>query len=162
MKKAVFPGTFDPITFGHIDIIQRGLKLFDRLVIAVSEGTEKSPLFTLEERVQLIKRVFARHPRVTVRPFEGLLIDFVASQNVQAIIRGLRWASEFDYEMQMACMNYSMRPEIETVFLPPTQEHLYTASSLVRVIARNRGDLSPFVPKLIQQALEKKIYRLKG
>lgn len=156
MAKAIFPGTFDPITYGHMDIIQRGLRLFDKLIIAVAENGDKSVLFSQEQRISLIQKVFPDFSRIVVLPLHGLLVDFAKHHKTGVIIRGIRMASDFDYEMQMARMNGSMNAEIETLFLLPSEKHTYIASSLVRSIARNQGDISSFVPTAVQEALQQK------
>jgi pantetheine-phosphate adenylyltransferase len=153
MKVGLYPGTFDPVTNGHVDVIARAARLMDKLVIGVSISTGKGPLFTLEERVELvtaeIAEIGARNGTVIeVRPFQGLLIDFARQLGAVMIVRGLRAVSDFDYEFQMAGMNYRMAPDIETVFLMASERHQFIASRLVKEVAALGGDISSFVPPL--------------
>lgn len=157
MKKAVFPGSFDPITNGHIDVIKRALKLFDRIVIAVANRKEKSPIFTLKERAELVKKVIADINRVEVKTFKGLLVDFVKQERACTIIRGLRTISDFDYEFQMALTNRKIAPDIETIFFLASEQYAYLSASLVKEIARMGGELSEFLPKPVVLALKKKL-----
>lgn len=157
MKKAVFPGSFDPITDGHIDVIKRALKLFDRITIAVANRKEKSPIFTLKEREQLVKKVLANFKQVEVRSFDGLLVDFVKKEKACTIIRGLRTISDFDYEFQMALTNRKIAPDIETIFFLASEQYAYLSASLVKEIARMGGDLTEFLPKPVVLALKKKL-----
>ena len=153
MRIGLYPGTFDPVTNGHIDVIARGARLVDKLVIGVAINTGKGPLFALEERVELVKaevaEIASRNGTVIeVRPFEGLLIEFARSLGAIMIIRGLRAVSDFDYEFQMAGMNYRMAPDIETVFLMASERHQFIASRLVKEVAALGGDITTFVPAL--------------
>lgn len=156
MSVAVYPGTFDPITNGHLDVISRALSLCDSLIIAVAERREKSPLFTPSERVELIKQVMAAEPRVKVADFSGLVTDFARQQNATFLIRGLRAISDFDYELQMALTNRKLAPEIETIFLMPAENYIFISSSLVREIARLGGDVSELVPPVVEEFLHKR------
>jgi len=153
---AIYPGTFDPITLGHIDLVKRTAKMFDHIIVAVADNKEKATLFSLEERVDLIKTVFAEINNITVESFAGLLTDFAKQKNCTIILRGLRVVSDFDYELQMASMNRKLIPKLETIFLTPNDNYIYVASSLVRTIAKEHGDLSHFVPPVIEQALKQK------
>lgn len=149
-KTGIYPGTFDPITVGHGDIIERGLKLVDHLIIAVAEDIPKTPIFTPQDRVALVKAELSRLPkkdaaRVSVMAFQGLLVDFAKKHNACTIIRGLRAISDFEYEFQMACMNTRLSPEIQTVFLPASEDTHFISSRFVKEIARLGGDISEFV-----------------
>ncbi len=162
MKKVVYPGTFDPITNGHIDLVERGARLFDQVVVAVVSGgsTSKQPLFTVEERVVLAQEALQGMGRqVEVIAFDGFLVDFVRSVGGDAILRGLRAVSDFEYEFQLAGMNRHLAEEIETLFVTPAQQYGYLSSSMVREIAQLGGDVAPFVQKNVQQALEEKFGR---
>lgn len=158
VSAAVFPGSFDPFTNGHVDIVERSLKIFDRLIIGVLHNPNKSSLFTVEERVELISKVLKRHgQRVVVQPFSGLLVDFVKKVDTRAIVRGLRAISDYDYETQMALMNRHLNPELETLFLVTSEENSYVSSSLVKQIATLGGDVSRLVPDAVEQALRRKL-----
>lgn len=148
-KKALYPGTFDPITNGHIDLVKRALRLFDEVVIAVAFAHHKKPLFDFDERVSMVNSVFAGEPRVSVVGFEGLLVDFAKEQNAQAVIRGLRAVSDFEYEFGLANMNRSLDENFEAVFLTPSQEYSFVSSTLVREVAKLGGDVSKFVPPCV-------------
>ena len=160
-RTGVYPGTFDPITSGHMEIVRRSLRLFDHLVMGPATNIGKGPLFTLEERVSIIEEDLADFPeadrkRVTVVPFGGLLIHFAKKVNATVIIRGLRAVSDFEYEIQMANMNARMEPDIETIFLMASDRHQFISSSLVKDIARLGGDTSQFVSKKVFQRLKDK------
>ena len=144
-SRAVYPGSFDPITNGHLDIIARGLKVFDEVIIAILKNAEKHPLFTAEERVAIIRETYKDNPRVRVDTFSGLLVDYAMKVKATVIVRGLRAVSDFEYEIQMANMNARMDPGIETIFLMASDRHQFIASSLVKDIARLGGDTSKFV-----------------
>ncbi|WFF38551.1 pantetheine-phosphate adenylyltransferase [Moraxella nasibovis] len=148
-KKALYPGTFDPITNGHIDLVKRALRLFDEVVIAVAFAHHKKPLFSFDERVAMVKAVFAGESRVSVVGFEGLLVDFAKEQDAQAVIRGLRAVSDFEYEFGLANMNRSLDENFEAVFLTPSQEYSFVSSTLVREVAKLGGDVSKFVPPCV-------------
>ena len=154
-RVAVYPGSFDPITRGHEDLIRRALTFADRVIIAVAVNVAKQPLFTLEERVALIQKA-AVDPRVEVRSFDGLLADFVRTAGATLIVRGLRAVSDFEYEFQMALMNRNLAPGVETVFLVPAFDLTYLSSSLVREVARFGGDVSQLVHPAVNQALKQK------
>jgi len=153
LRTVVYPGTFDPITKGHVDLIHRAARLFDRVVVAVAADTGKTPVFSIEERVELVRGSVMDHPDVEILPFEGLLVNFARALGVSVIIRGLRAVSDFEYEFQLAGMNRHMAPEIETLFLTPSEQYAYISSSLVREIARLKGDVSAFVTPAVQAAL---------
>lgn len=159
-RKAIYPGTFDPITNGHLDLLRRASDLFDEVVIAVAENTSKDTIFTLAERLTLANKVISANKfdvRVTVESFSGLLVNYVRKKGVMTLVRGLRAISDFEYEYQMALMNRHLGPEVETVFLMPDEKYVYLSSSLVRQIARLGGDLSAFLPKTVIAALEAKL-----
>ncbi len=158
-RLAVYPGSFDPITRGHEDLIRRGLAIADRVVVAVATQSSKEPLFTLAERVQLVKAIFGRTPRLEVRSFEGLLMEFARSLGAQMVVRGLRYVSDFEYEYQMALMNRKLAPEIETLFLVPAFDLTYLSSSLVREVARFGGDVRSLVHPAVSKALAAKFRR---
>ncbi len=151
--KVIYPGTFDPITNGHIDIIRRASRLFSSVVVGVAENKVKKPFFTVAERIDFIKQVTYELNNVSVVGFDCLLIDFVKQQNAQVILRGLRAVSDFEYEFQLAGMNRNLSKDIETVFLTPAVDLMYISSSLVREIALLKGDVSKFVPKVVAEAL---------
>lgn len=151
---AVYPGSFDPITNGHVDIIRRSLRIFDRVVVAVARNSGKHPLFTIEERVELIRTVLADDPRASVDTFDGLLVDFVRSRNARVIIRGLRAISDFEYEFQSAQVNRGLDPSIETLFMMTSVPYVYLSSSVVKEISSLRGDIDSLVPPAVRNALE--------
>jgi len=160
MKIAIYPGTFDPITFGHLDIIKRASLLFDKLIVASAKDSNKNPLFSLDERVELINQEIHDNKlqdKVIVMKFEGLLVDFAKKNQAQIIIRGLRAVSDFEYEFQMFGMNSKLEPSIQTIFLPASENHHFIASKLVKEIARLGGDISQFVSSDVLTALKKKI-----
>jgi pantetheine-phosphate adenylyltransferase len=161
-RLAVYPGSFDPVTYGHLDIIERALEVFEELIIAVAANSEKSGLFTFDERIELIRDVVGNNPRVKIETFQGLLIDFVASRNARVIIRGLRAVSDFEYEFQLAQTNRAIRPEIETVFMMTSVPYVYLSSSVVKTVAGLGGPVDSFVPPPIKVALEKKFAKLKS
>jgi pantetheine-phosphate adenylyltransferase len=153
---AIYPGTFDPVTRGHIDICQRALKMFDHVVIGVADSPAKKPFFDIDERYDMLETVFADNDQISVRRFSGLLIDFARECDADVIIRGLRAISDFEYEVQLAGMNRSLAPEIETVFLTAAQRYAFVSSSLVREIARLDGDVSEFLhPEILRRLTEK-------
>ncbi len=157
-RVGVYPGSFDPITKGHEDLIHRSLAFVDQLVVAVAVNVSKQPLFTLEERVALIQQT-ARDKAIAVQSFDGLLVDFARSVGATVIVRGLRAVSDFEYEFQMALMNRTLAPKLETVFLVPAFDLTYLSSSLVREVARFGGDVSALVHPAVQQALHQKFGR---
>jgi pantetheine-phosphate adenylyltransferase len=155
-KKAVYPGSFDPITNGHADIIFRGLKVFDRIVVAVLTNPKKSPLFTIEERVRMIREIFRNDDRVEVTAFQGLLIDFAKKHSANVVIRGLRAVSDFEYEFQMALMNRKLNPEIETFFMVPSLSYTFLSSNLVKEVSMLGGCLKGLVPEGVEKRLVQK------
>ena len=156
MKIAVYPGSFDPITNGHIDIVKRAAKMFDKIIVAVAKRETKKPIFTLEERVALAKKALVNLKNVEVVGFNNLLIDFVQEKKACIIIRGIRAVVDFDYEFQMVVTNRKLAPEIETIFFMPSAKYFYLSASLVKEIAGLGGKISCFVPKPVVQALKKK------
>jgi pantetheine-phosphate adenylyltransferase len=154
---ALYPGTFDPITNGHTDLVRRAVRLFDEVVVAVAANPKKQPLFTLAERVELARVAFTGEPKVRVVGFDTLLIEFVRAQKAQVILRGLRAVSDFEFEFQLAGMNRRLAPDIETVFLTPSEQEMFISASLVKEIALLRGDVSTFVHPRVAAALAGKI-----
>jgi pantetheine-phosphate adenylyltransferase len=150
---AIYPGTFDPITNGHVDIVQRATKLFDHVIIAVALGSHKTPLLNLIQRVALAKDVFYKEKNIEICSFEGLLVDFAQQKKANLVIRGLRAVSDFEYEFQMAGMNRHLAPNLETVFLMPGERVAYISSTMVREIFRLKGDITPFVPLSVTTTL---------
>lgn len=150
---AVYPGTFDPITCGHLDLIKRAAKFYQRVIIAVANNRNKTPLFSLEERMNLVKEACADLPNVEVMAVNSLLVDFAQQVGGQVILRGLRAVSDFEYEFQLAGMNRKLAPEIETMFMTPAEKYSYISSSLVKEIASLQGDITEFVPANVEQAL---------
>ncbi|MGB9663927.1 MAG: pantetheine-phosphate adenylyltransferase [Ignavibacteria bacterium] len=155
-KLAIYPGTFDPITFGHLDVIQRASELFDVVIVAVLENAAKKPLFTKEERVEMIKEAVKSIPNVEVDVFDGLLVEYAKRRGAIAIIRGLRAVSDFEYEFQMALMNRKISNGITTVFLMPHEKYTYLNSSIVRELARLNANVSDFVPQFVSEKLKEK------
>lgn len=158
---AIYPGSFDPITNGHVDIIERGLKVFDRVVVAVLENPKKRPLFTTKERVKMIQEIFASKKEVEVRAFDGLLVDFARAQGTTVVIRGLRAISDFEYEFQMALMNRSLAPDIETFFMMPSVHYSFLSSNVVREVAGLGGSVEGLVPGAVARKLRNKLDRSK-
>lgn len=156
MRTAVYPGSFDPITNGHIDLIERALCIFDRLIVAVAEQRSKSPLFTMEERVEMVRETTKKYDRVIVDQISGLTVDYVKEQGASVIVRGLRAISDFEFELQMALMNRKLSSEIETVFLMPSIQYSYIRSSLVKEVASLGGCLEGLVPDPVIQRLREK------
>lgn len=155
-KTAIYPGTFDPITNGHIDLVQRAAKLFDSVIVAIAASSKKNPKFSLDERIELAQKVLVDCPNVTVKGFNVLLIDFAHQQNASVLIRGLRAVSDFEYEFQLASMNRSLAPDLESVFLMPADEYSFISSSLVKEVAALGGDVSKFVHPIVYKALHLK------
>ena len=157
MTKAVYPGSFDPLTFGHLDIVERSLRLFDRVVIAILTNPAKEPVFSVEERCEMIdKAVRKRFPNVEVDVFHGLLVDYAREKNAQVIVRGIRAVTDYEYEFQMALMNRRLAPEIETVFMMPAEQYSYLSSRLVREIAGLGGSVEGLVPPQVAKRLRKR------
>jgi pantetheine-phosphate adenylyltransferase len=156
-RTAIYPGSFDPLTNGHLAIIQRGLHLFDRLVVAVANNPQKAPLFTAEERKALIAEAVRDDPHVEVDSFNGLLVDYARAKKIHTVLRGLRAVSDFEYEFQLANMNRSLLPDFETVFVMTGEDYFYVSARLVREVATFGGDVSRFVPANVLQALDRKL-----
>jgi pantetheine-phosphate adenylyltransferase len=159
MRRAIYPGSFDPVTNGHLDVVERARKLFDEVVVAVAHNDEKQPLFSLQERLDLLRETVGKIDNVRIAQFEGLLVDFALAQKAHAVIRGLRAVSDFEFEFQMALMNRKLESTVETIFLMPKEAYTYLSSRLVKEIARLGGDVSGFVPPLVAKALAQKFVR---
>ncbi|MEO6245154.1 MAG: pantetheine-phosphate adenylyltransferase [Opitutaceae bacterium] len=153
MRHCIYPGTFDPITYGHLDVLARAAKLFDRVTVAVAENAGKAPLFTAAQRLEMIAPNVAKWPHVTVTTFSGLLVEFCLAQKADAIIRGLRALSDFEFEFNMALMNRHLEPKVETLFVMPNEQFSYTSSSLVKQVAKFGGDVRHFVPPNVAAGL---------
>ncbi|HAF02893.1 MAG TPA: pantetheine-phosphate adenylyltransferase [Spartobacteria bacterium] len=156
MRRAIYPGSFDPITNGHLDVIERARKLFDEVIVAVAHNDEKEALFSLEERLQLLKDSVGKIDKVRIAQFDGLLVEFAVAQKASAVIRGLRAVSDFEFEFQMALMNRKLETGVETIFLMPKEEYTYLSSRIIKEIARLGGDVSSFVPPAVSKALVRK------
>jgi pantetheine-phosphate adenylyltransferase len=159
--RAIYPGSFDPITNGHVDIIERSLKVFDEVVVAVLENPKKAALFSTKERVDMIREIFGRRGRVRVRSFHGLLVEFARAQGIPVVIRGLRAISDFEYELQMALMNRNLAPDIETFFMMPNVKYSFLSSNLVREVVQLGGPVDGLVPGPVERRLRAKIKRSK-
>jgi pantetheine-phosphate adenylyltransferase len=164
MRRAIYPGTFDPVTLGHLDIVKRGLELFPELIIGIAENPKKKPLFTIEERKEMFEKSLEEiglSGKVEVKTFNTLLVEFAKKEGAVAILRGIRIISDMDHEFTMASLNRKLYPEIETVFLMPSDEYAYLSSSAVREIAFYGGDVSPFVTRFVEKKLKEKMEQLK-
>ena len=159
MRRAIYPGSFDPVTNGHLDVIERARKLFDEVVVAVAHNDQKHPFFTLEERLDLLRKTIGDRDHVKVAPLDGLLVAFAVAQKATAVIRGLRAISDFEFEFQMALMNRKLESRVETIFLMPKEEYTYLSSRIVKEIARLGGDISQFVPACVTAAFGNKLKR---
>lgn len=160
MVTAVYPGTFDPLTCGHEDIVRRASKLFGRLIVGIADSNAKKPIFNVEERVEIARQVLAPYQNVEVRRFSGLLVNFVRDCNAHLVVRGLRAVSDFEYEFQLAGMNRHLMPEIETIFMTPTDQYQFVSGTLVREIAIMGGDVGQFVPASVEAWIQKKLQQL--
>jgi pantetheine-phosphate adenylyltransferase len=156
MRRAIYPGSFDPVTNGHLDVIERARKLFDEVVVAVAHNDEKQPLFSLKERLDLLRETAGRIDNVRIAQFKGLLVEFANAEKAGAVIRGLRAVSDFEFEFQMALMNRQLNAAVETIFLMPKEEYTYLSSRIVKEIVRLGGDVSNFVPACVAKALSRK------
>jgi pantetheine-phosphate adenylyltransferase len=159
MRTAIYPGSFDPITNGHLDVLQRAAKLFDRVIVAVALSEPKRPLFTLEERVQMVARAVRNWPNVETDSFHGLLVDYVDRRSAQAIVRGLRAVSDFEFEFQLALMNRKLNERVETIFMMPKDTYTFLSSRIVKEMAQLGGDVSAFVPAHVRTVLAAKFTR---
>jgi pantetheine-phosphate adenylyltransferase len=156
---AIYPGSFDPFTYGHLDLVKRVLSIFKNLIIAVGNPTYKKCLFSVEERLDLIKRVLKNEKNIKVEKLEGLLVDFARKKKAKVIIRGLRAVSDFEYEFQMAWMNRKLNPDIEVIFMMPSEKYAYLSSTMVREIAFLKGELKGLVPPVVERHIRKKLYK---
>ena len=159
MKRAIYPGSFDPVTNGHLDVVERARKLFDEVIVAVAHNDEKQPMFTLQERLDFLQNTLGKIDNVRIAYFEGLLVDFAVTEKAGAVIRGLRAISDFEFEFQMALMNRKLQGAVETIFLMPKEDYTYLSSRIVKEIARLGGDVSKFVPPQVAKALGAKLKR---
>ena len=160
MTRVIYPGSFDPLTFGHIDVIERSVRLFDRVVVAIITNPAKQPLFTVEERREMIEEIIKkRFPGVEVDVFHGLLVDYAKQKKAQAIVRGIRAVIDYEYEFQMALMNRRLAPQIETVFMMPAEQYSYVSSRLVKEIVELGGSVKGLVPEAIERRLKKKLQK---
>ena len=157
IRRAIYPGSFDPVTNGHLDVIDRARKLFDEVIVAVAHNDQKHPLFPLEERLDLLKGALGKLNKVEISPLPGLLVDFAIERKATAVIRGLRAISDFEFEFQMALMNRKLEATVETIFLMPKEEYTYLSSRIVKEIARLGGDVTDFVPARVAKALRAKL-----
>jgi pantetheine-phosphate adenylyltransferase len=155
-RTAVYPGSFDPITYGHLDILYRGLKIFDKIIIAVAKNIEKNPLFTVEERMEMIRETLKGSENVIVDSFEGLLVDYLRKINAKFVIRGLRAMSDFDYEFQMASVNRTLNPDIDTIFMMTSRDFFFISSRTVKEVASYGGSVKEFVPPNVEKRLKEK------
>ncbi len=160
MRTAIYPGSFDPFTNGHLDVVQRAARLFDRVIVAVAQSDLKQPLFTQDERKALIAESVKDLPNVSADAFDGLLVNYVQAHGAQAVLRGLRAVSDFEFEFQMALMNRKLNDNFETIFMMPKDTYTFLSSRIVKEIARLGGDVTPFVPEPVQAALQKKLARV--
>jgi pantetheine-phosphate adenylyltransferase len=157
MRTAIYPGSFDPLTNGHLDVIERAVKLFDHVVVAVAKNESKNPLFSLEERVELVRQTIKHLPNAEADSFEGLLVDYANKRNAQAIVRGLRAVSDFEFEFQLALMNRKLNEKVETIFMMPKDTYTFLSSRITKEIARLGGDITAFVPPHVRTALLEKL-----
>ena len=157
MRTVIYPGSFDPLTNGHLDVIQRATKLFDKVIVAVAQNESKSPLFKLSERLDLVRQATGHLPQVEVDSFDGLLVNYVESRSGQAVVRGLRAVSDFEFEFQLALMNRKLNERVETIFMMPKDTYTFLSSRIVKEIARLGGDVSSFVPAHVRSALQTKL-----
>ena len=156
MRTAIYPGSFDPLTNGHLDVVQRAAKLFDRVVVAVAKNADKKPLFSFDERLELVKKSIVHLPNVEADAFDGLLVNYVVNQKAQSIVRGLRAVSDFEFEFQLALMNRKLNENVETIFMMPKDTYTFLSSRIVKEIARLGGEVGVFVPQHVQAALRAK------
>jgi len=157
MRTAIYPGSFDPLTHGHLDVIERAVKLFDRVIVAVAKNESKHPLFTMEERLEFVRDAVRQFPTVEADAFDGLLVDYVESRSAVAIVRGLRAVSDFEFEFQLALMNRKLNERVETIFMMPKDTYTFLSSRIIKEITRLGGDVSAFISPEVRQALVKKL-----
>ena len=158
LVRAIYPGSFDPLTNGHLDLIERGSKIFEELVVAILRNSEKDPLFTLEERRDMLEQMVRKYGNVRVDTFDGLLVDYAMRQNAKAVLRGIRAISDYEFELQMALMNRKLQPQLETVFMMPAEAYSYLSSRLVKEVFRLGGSVRGLVPELVEQRLTEKVH----
>jgi pantetheine-phosphate adenylyltransferase len=158
LVRAIYPGSFDPLTNGHLDLIERGSKIFDELIVGILRNAEKDPLFTLAERLDMLNQMVKRFENVRVDSFEGLLVDYAMKQNAKAVLRGIRAISDYEYELQMALMNRKLQPQLETVFMMPAEAYSYLSSRLVKEVFRLGGSVRGLVPELVEERLREKFH----
>ena len=159
VRTAIYPGSFDPLTNGHLDLVQRATKLFDNVVVAVARSESKNPLFSLDERLALVEQAVKKIPNVTADSFDGLLVDYVTKRGGQAVIRGLRAVSDFEFEFQLALMNRKLNEQVETIFMMPKETYTFLSSRIIKEVATLGGDVSGFVPEHVSAALARKLKR---
>jgi pantetheine-phosphate adenylyltransferase len=157
LVRAIYPGSFDPLTNGHLDLIERGSKIFEELIVAILRNSEKDPLFTLEERRDMLEQMVRKYGNVRVDTFDGLLVDYAMRQNAKAVLRGIRAISDYEFELQMALMNRKLQPQLETVFMMPAEAYSYLSSRLVKEVFRLGGSVRGLVPELVEQRLTQKV-----
>jgi pantetheine-phosphate adenylyltransferase len=158
LVRAIYPGSFDPLTNGHLDLIERGSKIFEELVVAILRNSEKDPLFTLEERRDMLEQMVRKYGNVRVDTFDGLLVEYAMRQNAKAVLRGIRAISDYEFELQMALMNRKLQPQLETVFMMPAEAYSYLSSRLVKEVFRLGGSVRGLVPELVEQRLTEKVH----
>ena len=161
MSKVLYPGSFDPVTFGHMDLVARALRLFQQVTVAVAHNPTKTPLFTIEERVEMLQQAMPKDPRLTITSFQGLAVDYCRRTGHDAILRGLRTVSDFEFEYQMALTNRHLNEQVETVFVMPSAKYAFISSSLIRDVVRNGGDVSAFVPPPVEKRLKERLQKSK-
>ncbi len=157
LVRAIYPGSFDPLTNGHLDLIERGSKIFEELIVAILRNSEKDPLFTLEERREMLEQMVRKYGNVRVDTFDGLLVDYAMRRNAKAVLRGIRAISDYEFELQMALMNRKLQPQLETVFMMPAEAYSYLSSRLVKEVFRLGGSVRGLVPELVEQRLTEKV-----
>ena len=158
LVRAIYPGSFDPLTNGHLDLIERGSKIFDELIVSVLRNSEKDPLFTLAERMQMLEEMVKRYDNVRVESFDGLLVEYAMLKKAKAVLRGIRAISDYEYELQMALMNRKLQPQLETIFMMPAEAYSYLSSRLVKEVFRLGGSVRGLVPELVEQRLREKFH----
>jgi len=158
LVRAIYPGSFDPLTNGHLDLIERGSKIFEQLIVAILRNPEKDPLFTVDERREMLEQMVSPYPNVRVDTFEGLLVEYAIKKKAKAVLRGIRAISDYEYELQMALMNRKLQPQLETVFMMPAEAYSYLSSRLVKEVFRLGGSVRGLVPELVEQRLREKFH----